>query len=58
MEELYRLQTCPKGFAVTGGHTEMKRHLGNAVPSLMAEILGKEVTKLFFGEEVESQHKL
>ena len=58
MEELCSLQTFPKGYKVLGGHTEMRRQLGNAVPSLMAEILGKEIRTQFFGDEMPAEHAL
>lgn len=58
MEELCRLQTFPDGYFVTGGHTEMRRQLGNAVPSLIAEILGKQILAQFFGMQVPQEYKL
>jgi len=41
--ELCRIQTFPDGLVVGCGRTEMQRMLGNAVPSLIAEILGREI---------------
>lgn len=41
--ELCRLQTFPDGLRVDCGRTEMQRMLGNAVPSLIAEILAREI---------------
>lgn len=41
--ELCRLQTFPDGLRVECGRTEMQRMLGNAVPSLIAEILAREI---------------
>lgn len=41
--ELCRIQTFPDGLVVNVGRTEMQRMLGNAVPSLIAEILGREI---------------
>ncbi|OOE56250.1 DNA cytosine methyltransferase [Salinivibrio kushneri] len=58
MEELCRLQTFPEGYFVTGGQTEMRRQLGNAVPSLIAEILGKQILAQFFGMQIPQEHKL
>lgn len=43
--EMMRIQTFPDGYTITGGHTEAVRQLGNAVPSLMAEILGREIRR-------------
>lgn len=42
-EELCRLQTFPDGLKVDSGRTEMQRMLGNAVPSLIAEVLAREI---------------
>lgn len=55
MAELCALQTFPKGYKVLGGHTEMRRQLGNAVPSLMAEVLGREIRKQFFQDSISSE---
>jgi len=43
MRELCRLQTFPDDVMITGGRTSQQRQLGNAVPSLMAEVLGREI---------------
>jgi DNA (cytosine-5)-methyltransferase 1 len=42
-QELCRLQTFPDGLKLDCGRTEMQRMLGNAVPSLMAEVLAREI---------------
>ena len=41
--ELCRLQTFPDGLRAEAGRTETQRMLGNAVPSLMAEVLAREI---------------
>jgi DNA (cytosine-5)-methyltransferase 1 len=41
--ELCRIQTFPDGLSVDCGRTEMQRMLGNAVPSLVAEVLAREI---------------
>jgi DNA (cytosine-5)-methyltransferase 1 len=41
--ELCGIQTFPDGLKVTCGRTEMQRMLGNAVPSLIAEVLAREI---------------
>lgn len=41
--ELCRLQTFPDGLIIDCGRTEMQRMLGNAVPSLVAEVLAREI---------------
>jgi DNA (cytosine-5)-methyltransferase 1 len=52
-QELCRLQTFPEDLAIDCGRTEMQRMLGNAVPSLMAEIIAREIRKQFFGSKLE-----
>ena len=41
--EMCRLQTFPDGLSIECGRTEMQRQLGNAVPSLIAEIFAREI---------------
>ncbi|CDX24412.1 DNA-methyltransferase Dcm [Mesorhizobium plurifarium] len=41
--ELFRLQTFPEDVGCAAGRTEMQRMVGNAVPSLLAEVLAREV---------------
>lgn len=41
--EMMRIQTFPEDYVIEGGHTEAVRQLGNAVPSLMTEVLGREI---------------
>jgi DNA (cytosine-5)-methyltransferase 1 len=43
LRELARLQTFPDNVAVQGGRTSAQRQLGNAVPSLLAEVLGRAI---------------
>lgn len=45
--EMCRLQTFPDSLRVDCGRTEMQRMLGNAVPSLMAEVLAREIRRQF-----------
>lgn len=49
IRELCRLQTFPDDVNVVGGRTSQQRQLGNAVPSLLAEVLGREIARQFFG---------
>lgn len=44
-EELCRIQTFPDGLRVDCGRTEMQRMLGNAVPSLIAEVMAREIRR-------------
>jgi DNA (cytosine-5)-methyltransferase 1 len=43
IRELSRLQTFPDNIIVRGGRTSGQRQLGNAVPSLLAEVLAREI---------------
>ena len=47
-QELCRIQTLPDGLRMESGRTEMQRMLGNAVPSLIGEVLAREIRKQFF----------
>ena len=41
--ELCRIQTFPDDVSILGGRTEVQRQLGNAVPSLLAEVLARAI---------------
>lgn len=56
--ELCRLQTFPDDYEIAGGRTEVQRQLGNAVPSLIGEILGREIKRQFFGQATNAPLKL
>jgi DNA (cytosine-5)-methyltransferase 1 len=43
---------------VRGGRTSIQRQLGNAVPSLMTEILGREIMRQFFKKKASRPLKL
>jgi DNA (cytosine-5)-methyltransferase 1 len=43
MREMARLQTLPDEFVVTGTLGDAQRQLGNAVPSLLAEVLARAI---------------
>ena len=51
-QELARLQTIPDGYAVEGTLTDVQRQLGNAVPSLLGEILGTEIRRQLLGHNI------
>lgn len=53
--ELCRLQTFPDDLIVQCGRTEMQRMLGNAVPSLMGEVLGREIRRQFLDAPLNSE---
>jgi DNA (cytosine-5)-methyltransferase 1 len=52
IEELCRLQTFPRGYEIQGDRRSAQRQVGNAVPSAIAELLGLEIRRQFFGERV------
>ena len=43
VEEMARLHTFPEDVRFVGGRTSIQRQIGNAVPSLMSEILAREI---------------
>lgn len=49
MREMARLQTFPDNVSISGSHGSMQRQLGNAVPSLLAEILAREIRAQLLG---------
>lgn len=53
LAEMMRLQTFPDGYKVVGGSTEGQRQLGNAVPSLVTEILGRAIREQFLDDPVD-----
>lgn len=49
LRELCRLQTFPEGLSIIGGYGAGHKQIGNAVPSLLAEILGREIRAQILG---------
>jgi DNA (cytosine-5)-methyltransferase 1 len=47
--ELCRIQTFPDDVRIVGGRTSVQRQLGNAVPSLLGEVLGREIRGQLLG---------
>lgn len=47
--ELARLQTFPEGLSLPFSRNEVQRLLGNAVPSLLAEVLAREIRRQLLG---------
>jgi DNA (cytosine-5)-methyltransferase 1 len=45
MRELCRLQTFPDDVVIRGERTAVQRQVGNAVPSLLAEVLGRAIRR-------------
>ncbi len=50
--ELLRLQTFPDGYKVVGSLADVQRQLGNAVPSLLGEVLATEIRRQLLGHRV------
>lgn len=53
-QEMAALQTFPKSFRIEGPRAEIQRQLGNAVPSLMAEILARAIAQQLLNQQVEN----
>lgn len=49
VRELSRLQTFPDDVRFAGGRTSIQKQIGNAVPSLMAEVLGRAIRTQLLG---------
>lgn len=49
--ELCRLQTIPHDVLLCGGERSVRRQLGNAVPSLLAEVVAREIRAQLLGLE-------
>jgi len=47
--ELARIQTFPDDFDFSGSHTQIQKQIGNAVPCLLGEVLGRSVLSQVFG---------
>lgn len=53
MREMARIQTFPDDVEILGGVSQVQKQLGNAVPPAIGELLGKEIRKQFFGDDIE-----
>lgn len=49
IRELCRLQTFPDNVEIVGGRTSAQRQIGNAVPSLLGEVLAREIRSQLLG---------
>ena len=56
--ELCRLQTIPDDYEVSGNIRTVQRLLGNAVPSALAELLGREIRRQLLDEDVSLELEL
>lgn len=50
-EELARIQTFPRGVRFIGNRMSIQRQIGNAVPSLMAEVIARAIVEQVFAEQ-------
>ena len=58
MREMSRIQTFPDDVEILGGVTNIQRQLGNAVPSGLAEVIGREMKVQFFNKKSIDKTKL
>lgn len=56
--ELCRLQTVPDDYEIVGTRADAQRQLGNAVPSLLAEVVGRAIRRQLLGSRVSAQPRL
>jgi len=49
IREMGRLQTFPRDVEIVGSYADAQRQLGNAVPSLLAEVLAREIASQLLG---------
>ncbi len=54
--EMCRLQTFPDGLSFDCGRTQVQKMLGNAVPSLVAEVLAREIRRQLLGKALRSKN--
>jgi len=47
---LARLQTFPDDIELPGSRNEIQRLVGNAVPSLLGEVIGREIARQFLNK--------
>ncbi|MBI1946381.1 MAG: DNA cytosine methyltransferase [Deltaproteobacteria bacterium] len=50
--ELARIQTFPDGYVVEGSIADVQRQIGNAVPSLLGEVLAREIRRQLLGHRL------
>ena len=58
VRELCRLQTFPEDVAIVGLRGSAQKQLGNAVPSLLAEVVGRQIRGVLLDQPVRSPLKL
>src|SRR5262249_34960071 len=58
VREMARLQTFPRDVEITGTYADAQRQLGNAVPSLLAEVLAREISSQLLGRSITGHRNL
>jgi len=52
VDELARLQSFPKAYSIDGARGSCQRQIGNAVPPVLAEVIGLEIRRQLFGSRL------
>lgn len=58
VRELCRLQTFPDNVSIVGERGSAQKQLGNAVPSLLAEVMGRAIREQLLGQSIQSPLQL
>lgn len=56
--EMAAIQTFPRSFRIVGPRVEIQRQIGNAVPSLLAEVLAREIVNQITGKKFSERCEL
>lgn len=56
--EMAAIQTFPAGLHFSGSRVSLQKQIGNAVPSLVTEVLGREIRRQLFGQDISGSPKL
>lgn len=57
IREMSRLQTFPDEYRIVGSYYSQRRQIGNAVPCLLAEVLGKTIAKSWFASKCSDDYR-
>jgi len=55
IDELARLQSFPKDYSIQGARTASRRQIGNAVPPMLAEVIGVEIRRQLLGSRLSNR---
>lgn len=58
MREMARIQTFPNNVVIIGSHSEVQKQLGNAVPSLLAEVIARAIARQLLGKKRKSEEPI